>query len=191
MTPPDEETERAYLMRKRLRAKRLFRPKMEERKTLGPDAFTAVAIEGDPRPWYVLAEDTETLKAAADVPVGDALHLLAPLDPIVYDRARTKAIFGFEYTWEVYTPAAKRRWGYYVLPILHDDRLVGRVDPKMDRKTKTLTLNALTLEPGVDAAPLLEPLTGRLRQYARWLGAERIVVTTADPDILRTVASPV
>lgn len=191
LTPAEEEAERIFLMRKRLRAKRLFRPKMDERKTLGPETFTTVHIEGDPRPWYVLAEDTDTLKAAEDQPVGDTLHLLAPLDPVVYDRARTKSAFDFEYTWEVYTPAAKRRWGYYVLPILHGDQLVGRVDPKIDRKTKTLTLNSLTLEPGVKASPLLKPLTERLRQYARWLGAERIAVTQAEPTALRGVAGPV
>ena len=66
--------------------------------------------------------------------------LLAPLDPLVWDREFLRACFGFDYVWEVYVPAAKRRWGYYVLPVLYGDRLVGRIEPRIDRKAGTLRI---------------------------------------------------
>jgi uncharacterized protein YcaQ len=179
--PPDEAVEAAYRMRKRLRARRVFRQKKEMFDLLGKGAFVTVHIEGDRRPWYALAEDADALAAAEEAPVGDALHLLAPLDPLVYDRERTQNVFGFEYTWEVYTPAAKRRWGYYVLPILQGDRLIGRVDPKIDRRTRTLTLHSLSLEPGVDPAEVAMPLAARLRDFARFLGAEQIDAGIVEP----------
>jgi len=84
----------------------------------------------------------------------------------------------------VYTPAAKRRWGYYVLPILRGDELIGRVDPKIDRRTGVLTLHSLLLEPGVDAEEVAAPLAGRLREFARFLRATRIEITRAEPAAL-------
>ena len=65
---------------------------------------------------------------------------LAPLDPLVWDREFLRSCYGFDYIWEVYVPAAKRRWGYYVLPILYGDRFVGRIEPRIDRKTDTLRI---------------------------------------------------
>lgn len=188
----DEAEERRHLAHKRLRAKRLFRAGREDTAVLGPGAFVPVKVEGVRRPWQVLTEDADALRAAEDADVGDAVHLLAPLDPLVYDRQRTLDLFGFEYTWEVYTPAAKRRWGYYVLPILRGDELIGRVDPKIDRRSGVLTLHSLTLEPGVDADGVAAPLAKRLRGFARFLGAAGIEVTRAEPGTLReAVAGPV
>jgi uncharacterized protein YcaQ len=80
---------------------------------------------------------------------------LAPLDPIMWDREALEPLYGFEYRWEVYTPAAKRRWGYYVLPILFGDRLVGRIEPRIDRAAKTVRILGLGWETGFD--PLTEP----------------------------------
>jgi uncharacterized protein YcaQ len=184
---PDEDEERRYLARKRLRAKRLFRAKREDAATLGKGALRTVRIAGVKRPWQVLAEDADTLaRAGNDAPISDTVHLLAPLDPLVYDRERNRDLWDFDYTWEVYTPAAKRRWGYYVLPVLRGDRLVGRVDPKIDRRTGTLILHSLTLEPGVDATDdLILPLAERLRGFARLLGAARIEVTACEFTTLR------
>jgi uncharacterized protein len=191
---PSPEEERWYLTRKRLRARRLFRLKKDEKEIMGKDALVTVQVEGQKeRGWYVLAEDAALLAQAESLPVLDGVHLLAPLDPFIYDRARNTFFGGdiSDYTWEVYTPEAKRRWGYYVLPILHGDRLIGFVDPKIDRKAKTLLLNVLTLEPDVEVSEVIEPLMERLRAYARWLGAERIAVTSVSSDTLRACAGPV
>ena len=66
------------------------------------------------------------------------MSFLAPLDPLLWDRRLLRQLWGFDYLWEVYTPQAKRRWGYYVLPILWGDRLVGRIEPRFDRETGAL-----------------------------------------------------
>jgi hypothetical protein len=180
---PAEDEERAYLTRKRLRARRLFRAGREDVAALGKGELVAVTVEGSLRSWQVLVEDADTLAGAESLTVDDeAVNLLAPLDPLVYDRERTRAVFGFDYTWEVYTPQAKRRCGYYVLPVLRGDRLIGRVDPKLDRKTGTLTLASVSLEPGVETDAVAEPLAERLRAFATFLGAERVTVERAEPE---------
>jgi hypothetical protein len=75
-----------------------------------------------------------------DAPVPDRVTLLSPFDRLIHDRERAEALFGFRYRLEMYVPKAKREYGYYVLPILHGDRLVGRVEPRFDRKTRTLAV---------------------------------------------------
>jgi uncharacterized protein YcaQ len=182
---PDEE--HAYKLRKRLRARRLFRrPRADDLAALGPGALVPLSVEGAARPWYALAEDAPALAAAESLSVvGDAVHLLAPLDPLVYDRERTRAVFGFDYTWEVYTPAAKRRWGYYVLPVLWGERLAGRVDPKLDRAARTLRLHSLMLEPWADAERIAPALAARLADLARFLGAENIHLGRVEPEAAR------
>ena len=105
------------------------------------------------------------------------LRLLSPFDPIVWHRARAKAIFGFDYQIEIYVPAAKRKFGYYTLPLLFDDRLVGKVDLKHDRKTKTLETQALWAEEGVSKKELTEitpHLVAELKLAADWVGAEKV-----------------
>lgn len=183
---PTEDEEKAYLVRKYKRARCLFRLKKGDAALLGAEAFVRVEFAGMKRPWYALAEDADALRAAeTSGPVAPVAHLLAPLDPLVYDRDRDREVWGFDYIWEVYTPAAKRRWGYYVLPILCGDRLVGRVDPKMDRRTNTLTLLSLRLEPGVEEGEVGPAIVERLSEYARFLGASRVAWDTIEPEPLR------
>ncbi|HVQ23366.1 MAG TPA: crosslink repair DNA glycosylase YcaQ family protein, partial [Candidatus Saccharimonadia bacterium] len=79
---------------------------------------------------------------------------LAPLDPLVWDRQLLRPLFGFDYVWEVYVPASKRRWGYYVLPIWFADRIVGRIEPRIDRRAKALRVLGIWWEDGFD--PLAE-----------------------------------
>ena len=101
--------------------------------------------------------------------------LLSPFDRLVYDRNVTKALFGFEYKLEIYVPVAKRRWGYYVLPILHGERIVGRADAKADRSAGVLRVPALHLEPGAADADLAAARP-ELDELAAWLGLGGVAV---------------
>ena len=98
--------------------------------------------------------------------------LLSPFDNLIADRQRTRDLFGFDYTIEIYVPAAKRKRGYYAMPILTGDRLVGTVDPRFDRKTGKLVVNRVTLEPGVKFTDAARKAVADL---ARFVGAERVV----------------
>jgi hypothetical protein len=101
--------------------------------------------------------------------------LLGPFDPLVADRGRTLLLFDFRFRFELYVPAAKREFGVYVLPILHGDRLIGRIDPVMDRREKVLRINAVYAEP--DAPPRVWPaVEAAIHELAMWLGAESSVL---------------
>jgi len=95
---------------------------------------------------------------------------LSPFDRLIHDRARTEALWGFYYRLEMYVPKAKRQYGYYVLPILRGDRLIGRIDPVFDRKAGVLRVNSVHWEPGVKPVSLAKPL----RDLARFVGADSI-----------------
>lgn len=99
----------------------------------------------------------------------DRVTFLSPFDRLIHDRDRLEALWGFRYRLEMYVPRAKREYGYYVLPVLRGDRVVGRVEPVFDRKTRALTVVGAWPEPGA-ALDLDEPVAG----LAAWLGAERV-----------------
>jgi uncharacterized protein len=107
---------------------------------------------------------------AEDSPVADRVTFLSPFDRLIHDRARTEALWDFYYRLEMYVPAEKREYGYYVLPILHGDRLVGRIEPVFDRREKVLHVKGLWWQPGEQPVDLEEPLAS----LASFLGAERI-----------------
>ncbi|MGP3592811.1 winged helix-turn-helix domain-containing protein [Vagococcus sp. WN89Y] len=101
--------------------------------------------------------------------------VLSPFDPVVWDRKRAEQLFDFSYRLECYTPAPKRQFGYFVLPLLHRGRLVGRMDAKMHRKTGELEVIALWLEDGVKVGRQLETgLQSAITEFARWQGARRV-----------------
>ncbi|MDX6478727.1 MAG: uncharacterized protein QOG29_1314 [Gaiellaceae bacterium] len=97
---------------------------------------------------------------------------LSPFDRLIHDRARAEALFGFHYRLEMYVPKAKREYGYYVLPILRGDRIVGRIEPVFDRKTNVLRVEGVWWEPGVEPVSLDQPL----RRLAKFLGATSPIV---------------
>ncbi len=99
--------------------------------------LTPVDVEGLKYTRYIIAEEEPILEHTADpgsLP-SPAISFLAPLDPLVWDRRMLRELWGFDYLWEVYVPEPKRRWGYYVLPMLYGDRFVGRIEPRLDRKS--------------------------------------------------------
>jgi uncharacterized protein YcaQ len=104
---------------------------------------------------------------AEDGPVPPRTTFLSPFDRLVHDRARTEALWNFFYRLEMYVPAAKREYGYYVLPILHGDRLVGRIEPVFDREARRLDVKGVWWEPGQKKLDLAEPLD----ELERWLAS--------------------
>ena len=97
--------------------------------------------------------------------------LLSPFDRLIYDRVRSQQVFDFEYTLEMYKPAAQRRWGYFALPILHGDRLVGKLDAKADRKAGVLTVNAIHEDVPFDRG-IRRAVDDEVQSLAEWLGLE-------------------
>jgi uncharacterized protein len=132
-------------------------------------ALRMVRVEGIDKPM-ALWSDAKVPRAAT----GRAI--LSPFDPLVWYRARTERLFGFRYRIEIYTPEHLREHGYYVLPFLAGEVLAARVDLKAARESSTLLVQAVHLEPGADAAATAESLSLELRDIARWLGLERILV---------------
>ena len=102
--------------------------------------------------------------AASAEPVRNRITFLSPFDRLIHDRARAEALFGFRYRLEMYVPRAKRQYGYYVLPILGGDRILGRIDVERDRESGTLRVNGLWWEDGV-APVTLEPALKRLGSF--------------------------
>jgi hypothetical protein len=99
--------------------------------------------------------------------------LLSPFDRLVHDRVRTQELLDFEYTLEMYKPAAKRRWGYFALPILHEDRLVGKLDAAADRKASVLRVNAIHEDVKFTRA-MTKAVLAELEDLASWLGLSAI-----------------
>jgi uncharacterized protein YcaQ len=142
-----------------------------------------VSVEGVRGRRYVLGLDMASLRASeADVAAGQALAepgvtFLAPLDPFVWDRDLLRALFGFDYKWEVYTPQEKRRFGYYVLPVLWGDRLVGRIEPRIDRASGSVRILGLWWEHGIRPRQedgLVEAMRSALAAYLRFAAARKL-----------------
>lgn len=125
--------------------------------------------------WFIHVDSLPDLAKIREGTWQTRTILLSPFDNLIADRERTETLFDFYYRSEIYTPKAKRRYGYYVLPVLHGDRLIGRVDPKMDRKTKTLHIHAVHQEPGAPDSPAVAAeLDDAVHRLGRFLGAQRV-----------------
>ena len=128
-----------------------------------------------PGPWYLHNDMLPELERIRRGDWRPQTVLLSPFDNLIADRDRTELLFGMRYRVEIYTPAARRQYGYYNMPILHGDRIIGRVDPKMDRKAGRLVVNAVHLEPGVALdGETRAAVDGAIASLAGFLGAEGI-----------------
>jgi uncharacterized protein YcaQ len=151
-----------------------------------------VSVEGVKRERYIIAEEEPSLEATTDPGSfpPPSVSFLAPLDPLVWDRRMLRELWDFDYLWEVYVPEQKRKWGYYVLPMLYGDRFVGRVEPRLDRKAKTLAILGIWFEPSV--APMEDPrfisaLREAIEAYREFVGATKVTWPRTRPG--RDVAS--
>ena len=183
-TPSQEEAQRQLLL---VAAKRLgvateadlgdyFRlPRAESKARVAELAedggLVPVRVEGWRRPAYLATERPRGLRRAAT-----ARALLTPFDSLVWARERTERIFGFRYRIEIYVPAPKRVYGYYVLPFLLGGRLVARVDLKSDRQAGVLRVQGAFAEPGVETTTVAAELADELRQLSEWLGLGGVAV---------------
>lgn len=138
----------------------------EAERLLADQRFRALGVRATRKGWEAHPDATD-----GDVP--NRVTLLSPFDRLIHDRARAEALFGFHYRLEMYVSKAKREFGYYVLPILHGERLIGRVDPLVDRKASVLHVNGVWAEPGApaDAGPDVAAALGEL---ATWVGAAEV-----------------
>ena len=134
-----------------------------------------VEIRGWPGDWYIHTEDRPLLESLEHGAWQPRTTLLSPFDNLICDRARTELIFDFEYRIEIYVPEPKRKFGYYVLPILHGDRFVGRMDSKMDRERGRYIIHAVHSEPGApDSRATAKAVAGAIGELAGFLGATSI-----------------
>ncbi|HZQ09229.1 MAG TPA: crosslink repair DNA glycosylase YcaQ family protein [Anaerolineae bacterium] len=145
--------------------------------------------------WYVHSADIPQLESIERGDFEGRTVLLSPFDNLIRDRVRTMQFWNFDYKIEIYTPRAKRKYGYYVLPILHGDQLIGRIDPAMNRANGTLEINAVHAEPNAPrdaktAGAVRDAKTGRavrdaIEELGEFLGASKINFTKQVPEAWR------
>ena len=145
-------------------------------KLLDDGMIIEVSVEGLKDPLYIRADDMFILETVlSGVEFQPRCELIAPLDSLIWDRKLIKALFGFEYTWEIYTPADKRKFGAYVLPILYGDRFIGRIEAVCDRKSKTLIVKNIWYEDNVElTAPILAAVDRCMKRFAKFNGCGKV-----------------
>jgi uncharacterized protein YcaQ len=149
------------------------------------------ASVGDlPGPWYLRAEDVALLEQLRSGGAWRArTTLLSPFDNLICDRARTQMLWGFDFRLEIYTPVEKRRYGFFVMPVLSGDRFIARVDPAMDRRRGVLVINAVHPEARGASAAAARAGAGAIRRLATWLGASDVEVREAPAAWRRALAA--
>jgi uncharacterized protein len=133
----------------------------------------AAEVEGIPATAFLRTGDLATLDSIrSEPPSSPAAAFVAPLDNLLWDRQLLRWLFGFDYVWEVYKPADRRKYGYYVLPVLYGDRFVARFDPAFDKRARQLVITNWWWEEGVEPDEAMEAaLAGCLREFVQYLGA--------------------
>ncbi len=169
---------------------------------------TPLVIKGVRRSYYMLTEDIDSLQRYEDDMRGDGVaqdvdslqrhtdavrqeglslsgpvHFLPPLDNLLWRRERIEDLFQFSYTWEVYLPAMRRRYGYYALAILAGNSFIGRIDPRLDREHGRFVIRLLQLEPGVRwSAQLRRNLQRAIDSFANFHGATESFIERTEPE---------
>jgi uncharacterized protein YcaQ len=166
--PSVEEAERLRDER-RLAAMGIARPKARAM----PMEPVHVGVAGEPAMVDGVKGEWRVDPTAVDGRFAGRTALLSPFDRLIHDRVRALELFDFEYTLEMYKPVDKRRWGYYALPILHDDRLVGKLDAAADRKASVLRVNAIHEDVPFSTA-IRDAVDAEIASLATWLGLERV-----------------
>lgn len=132
--------------------------------------------------WYVHSDDLALLERLETEEWTPRTTLLSPFDNLISDRSRTEQLFNFRFSLEIYVPKPKRRYGYYVMPILHGDSLIGRIDPNMDRKSETLTINAVYAEPNApETEEVAQAVADAIEELGTFLSAKTIVYSQHVP----------
>ena len=168
VVPPVAEAER------RLNERRLASLGIARQKTRAmPVEPVDVGDAGEPAVVEDVKGEWRVDPAALDEDFEGRTALLSPFDRLIHDRVRAEELFDFEYTLEMYKPAAKRRWGYYALPILHQDRLVGKLDAAADRKASVLRVNAIHEDVKFTRA-MTKGVRAELDDLASWLGLSAV-----------------
>ncbi|PWF55122.1 winged helix-turn-helix domain-containing protein [Massilia glaciei] len=162
---------------------RTRRPHVDPEALVAEGALLRARVQGWDEPVYVHPEHmAPALRALAGELAPTLTSVLSPFDPVVWDRRRALELFGFDYRLECYTPAEKRRYGYFTLPLLRRGALVGRVDAKAHRRDGVFELKSLVLEPGERAsARFTRDIAAALARCARWHGCPRVTVTRTLP----------
>ncbi len=164
----------AYLFIRGLKAgerQQVFQDLIAEKKIM------ELQVEGIKEPLYCRVEDAPLLDVAcSEETLKTRCEFIAPLDCMMWDRELIHALFGFAYTWEIYTPAAKRKYGYYVLPVLYGDRFIGRIEAVAHTKTSTLQVKNFWYEDGIrQTKKIAHAVNMRLKKFAKFNECEQIV----------------
>lgn len=141
---------------------------------LEKDEIKEFYVEEIKYPFYIKKEDSNLLNEITDIDK-NVMKFIAPLDNLLWDRNMIKSIFGFDYSWEVYLPVEKRKYGYYVIPVLYDNRFVARFEPEMYRGEKELYIKAWWWEEDIIVTEKMEAaLRQAFDQFCSYLGAENV-----------------
>lgn len=153
-------------------------------KTLAQEGkLLSVNVEGWPEPTYLHPDNQQLLEQASLGELKATLTtLLSPFDPLVWDRSRAQTMFGFDYRLECYTPAPKRQYGYFTLPILHKGTLIGRLDAKAHRQKGDFEIKAIYLEPKVKLTKeMVSSVALALKDCAKWHKTPKVLINESQP----------
>ena len=165
---------------------RTKRPHVDPARLADEGLLLRARVSGWDDPVYIHPDHADLARQAASGALSPTLTtILSPFDPVVWDRRRALELFGFDYRLECYTPAAKRRYGYFTLPVLRRGALVARIDAKAHRRDGVFEVKAAFFEPGVRASDaLLRDVALALQRCARWHGCPRVAVHRSEPGAL-------